>query len=98
MGVFYHKCFPDCAAHNSTLLNEKIRPPSFMGKNSIECIIKNRGSKVVKDDKEHFFKNEEWFKEICDLNHGKSFLDINRFIENYPHYKIDQVFVSFVFF
>ena len=72
-------------------LYEKVRNPSFMEHYCVEAVLKKTCSRILKEDKEHLFQNEEWFKDITNHNkNGKSFLDINKFMESYPHYRIDQ--------
>ena len=81
-------CFP--AGHS--LKFEKLRKPSFLETYNVDQVLKKRGSRILKEDRDHFFENEEWFKELIGHNNGKSYLDIQKFLENYPHYKLDQVY------
>ena len=92
MGACYHKCFLSATGvhHHNDLLYEKVRKPSFMENYSVETVLKKRCSRILKEDKEHLFENEEWFKDKAIHNNGKPFLDVNKFMESYPHYKIDQ--------
>ena len=96
MGACYHKCFlPEKGdLHHNDLLYEKIRKPSFMENYCVETVLKKRCSRILEEDKHHLFENEEWFKDKAIHNNGKPFLDVNKFMESYPHYKIDQADLS----
>lgn len=81
---------------SNSLKEEKLRKPSFMDKSDIAAFFKKSNSKVIQDDKDHFFQEQAWFQEIFSLNGNQSFIDIHKFLEHYKHYKIDQVsFFSF---
>jgi len=76
--------------HEKQLKLEKERKPSFLVNYNVRAILQKTKSKILQEDKDHFFENQEWFKDLL-LANGVSFLDIEKFLENYKHYKIDQV-------
>lgn len=93
MGPCYHKCFSlERDFLQNSLDEEAKRQPSFMDHQCIETVLQHRKSKVQKEDQEHLFQNEEWYNEVARENGGKPLLDIHKFMDHYPHYKIDQVF------
>ena len=73
------------------LKEEKERKPSFLENHNMEAILRKTKSKVLKEDKEHFFENEEWFQDLISQNNNKTFLNLPLFLETYKHYKLDQV-------
>jgi len=89
MGNCYNKCIIYTEPPNS-LIYEKIRKPSFGENYNVEAALQ-RCSNILDEDKEHLFENEEWYNEIAANNNGKPLLDIHKFMESYPHYRIDQV-------
>lgn len=98
MGNCYNQCLEFFDSGSKIIVYERIRQPSFLEHYNTELFLKKRNSRILKEDKEHFFQNENWFEEICRINNNKPFLDATKFMENYPHYKIEQVSFSYYYF
>ena len=86
MGTIF--CLP---GKEKTLRKELNREPTFMKGYNMNGVLNKTNSKVFEEDKDHFFENEAWFQEVLSMNKNVSFIDLHKFIEKYPHYKIDQV-------
>lgn len=89
MGNCYFKCLEVFDSKGKTLIYEKIRAPSFMDHyGNAEFILRKRSSHVLKEEN---FQNENWFYDLPQTVNGKPFLDLQKFVNNYSHFKFDQV-------
>lgn len=81
-------CLPE--KNVQSLKREKERRPSFLSSYHVQAMLQKSKSKILQEDKAHFIEDQDWFRDLLSRN-GVPFLNIEKFLESYKHYKIDQV-------